>query len=147
MKKLLLTTLTLVTIAAYQPTIAHEGKDDHNHAKPAAEATQLTSKATSIPEALSEVQAGMKSISRMVEAGKLDTIHTEIEKLEPALDIIRKNSALTGEKKTRLESSLSQLTSQLGKLHTVADSKDISKTKAELKKAEGALKLVESALK
>lgn len=54
---------------------------------------------------------------------------------------------MDGERKPRLEASLKQLSGQLGRLHSTSDSKDAEKTTAELKKVEGALRLVENALK
>lgn len=144
MKKLLLTTAIISSLTLSQAAFANDGQA---HADKTAEKSMAVASIVTAQEGLEKVRSGMKSIGEMVEAGKLDTIHPEIEKLEPIFGMIKEKSGLEGEKKARLESSIKQLTSQLGKLHTVADGKDAVKTKAEFKKAEGALKLLESNIK
>jgi len=141
MKEYLLTTAILTTFFVYQPAFAYE-----SHDKPATEVIVVL-KATTAPEALAEIQAGIKSVGEMVNDGKLDGVHVEIEKIEAASKVIKEKAAVDGNKKTRLEAAIKQFNTQIGKVHIAADGKDAKKTKVEFKKAEGALKLVESALK
>lgn len=146
MNKLLFTTAMLALIGFQQPVMAHgdEKHDDAHHesaSKPPA-ATAVTEQ-----EALTEIQTVMKLVATQVAEGKHDTLHDKIEKIEGSIAALKEKSGLEGDKKTRLESSLKQLSTQLGKVHSAADSKDAEKTKAEFKKAEGALKLVESNVK
>jgi len=126
MKKLLITTAIISSLIAFQPAFAQ---------------------ATNTQGALTEIQATMQSISEMVGNGKLDNVHAQIEKIEVSTNLIKEKSGLDGDKKTRLEATLKQMDAQLGKVHSASDSKDIEKTKSEFKKAEAALKLVESNFK
>jgi len=126
MKKLLITTAIISSLVAFQPAFAQ---------------------ATNTQEALTEIQATMKSISEMVSNGKLDNVHAQIEKIEVSAKLVKEKSGFDGDKKTRLEAALKQMDTQLGKVHSASDSKDVEKTKSEFKKAEAALKLVESNFK
>ena len=146
MKKIFITTAMLVLIGFQQPAMAHgdEKYDDAHHESSvkAPAATVVTRQ-----EALTEIQTGMKAVATQVAEGKHDSLHDEIEKIESSTAVLKEKAGLAGDKKTRLESSLKQLSTQLGKVHNAADAKDAEKTKAAFKKAEGALKLVESAAK
>ncbi len=145
MKKLLLTTAILATIGFQQPALAHgDEKHEGQHTEAHASAPKTVSVAADAQGALTEIQAGMKTISTQISENKHDAMHDEIEKIEASIKLLKEKSALEGDKKTRLEASLKQLSAQLGKVHSAADAKDVEKTKAEFKKAEGALKLVES---
>lgn len=148
MNKLLLTTAILALIGFQQPALAHgdEKHEGHHSEAPATEA-KTVSKATNAQEALSEIQTGMKTINTQISENKHDALHNEIEKIEASINALKEKAGLEGDKKNRLESSLKQLSTQLGKVHSAADTKDAEKTKAEFKKAEGALKLVENAAK
>lgn len=148
MKKLLLTTAILTLTGFQQPALAHgdEKHEEHHSEAPATEA-KTVSKATNVQEALSEIQTGMKTINTQISENKHDALHNEIEKIEASINALKEKAGLEGDKKTRLEASLKQLSTQLGKVHSAADAKDAEKTKAEFKKAEGALKLVKSNVK
>lgn len=146
MKKLLLTTAMLALIGIQQPALAHgDEKHDEAHHESTAKAPAAT--VVTAEEALAKIQSGMKTISALVAEGKHDILHDEIEKIEGSIAALKENKTLESDKKTRLESSLKQLSAQLDKVHSAADAKDAEKTKAEFRKAEGALKLVESAAK
>ena len=148
MKKLLLTTAILATIGFQQPALAHgDEKHEGQHTEDPAIAPKAISTATDAQGALTEIQAGMKTISTQISENKHDAMHDEIEKIEASIKALKEKSGLEGDKKTRLEASLKQLSTQLGKVHSAADAKDAEKTKAEFKKAEGALKLLESNVK
>jgi DNA-binding transcriptional regulator GbsR (MarR family) len=148
MKKLLLTTAILAAIGFQQPALAHgDEKHEGQHTEAPAAAPKAVATATDAQGALTEIQAGMKTISTQISENKHDAMHDEIEKIEASIKALKEKSALEGDKKTRLEASLKQLSTQLGKVHSAADAKDAEKTKIEFKKAEGALKLVESAAK
>jgi hypothetical protein len=145
MKKLLLTAAILALVGLQQPTFAH-GDEEHgeHHQEAAAEMAAPTMMAE---EALTSIQAGMTTLGSQIEAGQLDLTHAEIEKINALLKSLKASATVADDKKARLESSINQFVAQLGKLHTVADAKDAEKSKAEFKKAQGALKLVEANLK
>lgn len=148
MKKLLLTTAILALAGFQQPALAHgDEKHEDAHHESTAKAPAAAATAATAQEALTEIQSGMKAVATEVAEGKHDTLHDQIEKIEKSIASLKEKSGLEGEKKARLDSSLKQLSTQLGKVHSAADAKDAEKTKAEFKKAEGALKLVESNVK
>lgn len=146
MKKLLLAVAILSLTGLQQPAFAHEGEEHgaQPHQEPAAEAAMP---AMTVQDALSSIQASMAIVSSQVDTEQFDAIHAEIEKIDTATKVLKSTAAVREDKKLRLESSINQFVVQLGKLHTVADAKDAEKSKTELKKAQGALKLVESHLK
>lgn len=148
MKKLLLTTAILAFAGLQQPALAHgDEKHEGQHTEAPAADSKATATATDAQSALAEIQAGMKTISTQISENKHDAMHYEIEKIEASINVLKEKAGLEGDKKTRLEASLKQLSTQLGKVHSAADGKDAEKTKAEFKKAEGALRLVESNIK
>lgn len=146
MKKLLLTAAILALTGLQQPAFAH---GDEEHGDQPHEATAEMVAPSTAPEALTSIQTGMSTIGSQIETGKFNLIHEEIEKIDSAAKDLKSNEAVGEEKKARLESSVDQLIAQLGKLHTVTDGKEVVKTQAdaEFKKAQGALKLLEAALK
>lgn len=157
MTHILLTTSMIAALAAFQPALAHGG-EAHSAGKAAAGAdakvvskaaadAKLDSKAATAQKALFAVHDSVKVLGALVKGGKFDAIHEEIEKAEGSINAIEANATLEGTHRIRLEASLQQLAAQLAKLHTASDAKDAEKTKAEFKKVEGALKLVENALK
>lgn len=145
MKKLLLTTAILALVGLQQPAFAHGDEEHGEHHQEAA--AEMAAPAMTAEEALTSIQGGMTALGSQIEAGQLDLTHAEIEKIDAAAESLKGGAAVTEDKKARLESSINQFVSQLGKLHTVADAKDAEKSKAEFKKAQGALKLIESNLK
>ena len=145
MNKLLLTAAIVALTGLQQPAFAH-GDEEHGN-QPHETTAEMVMPATTAQESLVSIQAGMMTISSQIEAGQFDTIHAEIEKVDMAAKALKASADVAEAKKDRLESSINQLTGQLGKLHVVTDAKDAEKSKVEFKKAEGALKLVESNLK
>ncbi len=145
MKKLLLTTAILALVGLQQPAFAHGDEEHGDHPQEAS--TEMAAPAVPSGEALTSIQTGMNTLGTQIEAGQLDLTHAEIEKIDAAAKSLKESTTVAEDKKARLESSINQFVAQLGKLHTVADAKDAEKSKAEFKKAQGALKLVEANLK
>lgn len=145
MKKLMLTAAILALTGLNQPAFAH-GDEDHGD-QPHETTAEATMPATTTQEALTSIQTGMDVVGSQIEAGQLDLTHAEIEKIDTAAKALKTSATVADDKKARLESSINQFIAQLGKLHVVADAKDAEKSKAEFKKAQGAFKLVEAALK
>lgn len=145
MKKLMLTAAIIALTGLNQPAFAH---GDENHgSQPHETATEAAMPAATTQEALTSIQTGMDTVASQIDAGQLDLTHAEIEKIDAAAKSLRSSATVTEDRKARLESSINQFVAQLGKLHTVADAKDAEKSKAEFKKAQGALKLIEANLK
>ena len=130
---------------AKQPAFAH-GDEDHG-TQPHETATEAATPAMTAQEALASIQTGMDTVGSQIDAGQFDLTHKEIEKIDAAAKSLKTSATVAEDKKARLELSINQFVAQLGKLHTVTDSKDAEKSLAEFKKAQGALKLVESVLK
>ncbi len=145
MKKLLLTVAIFSLTGLSQPAFAH-GDEDHGD-QPHETTAETAMPATTTQEALTNIQTGIDALGSQIDAGQLDLTHAEIEKIDAAAKALKTSASVTDDKKARLESSINQFIAQLGKLHTVADAKDAEKSKAEFKKAQGAFKLVEAALK
>lgn len=142
MKKLLLTAAIVALTGINQPAFAH-GDEEHG-TQPHEKTTEAAMPAQ---EYLISIQTGMNMLGSQIDAGQLDLTHAEIEKIDVAAKALKSSATVTDDKKARLESSINQFVAQLGKLHTVADAKDAEKSKTEFKKAQGAFKLVEAALK
>jgi len=145
MKKLLLTTAIIALTGLNQPAFAH-GDEDHGN-QPHETSTEAAISATTAQESLTSIQTGMDMVGSQIDAGQFDLTHVEIEKIDTATKALKTSASVADDKKARLESAINQFLAQLGKLHTVADAKDAEKSKAEFKKAQGALKLIESNLK
>lgn len=145
MKKLLLTAAIIALTGLNQPAYAH-GDEDHG-SQPHESATEAVMPAMSTQEMLASIQTGMNTVGSQIDAGQFDLTHAEIEKIDAAAKSLKTSASVADDKKARFESSINQFVAQLGKLHTVADAKDVEKSKAEFKKAQGALKLIESNLK
>ena len=145
MKKLLLTVAIFALTGLSQPAFAH-GDEDHGD-QPHETTAEASMPATTTQEALTSIQTSMDVLGSQIDAGQLDLTHAEIEKIDAAAKALKTSASVADDKKDRLESSINQFVAQLGKLHTVADAKDAEKSKAEFKKAQGAFKLVEAALK
>jgi hypothetical protein len=145
MKKLLLTAAIIALTGLNQPAFAH-GDEEHG-SQPHETTAEAMMSATTAQESLTSIQTSMDTVASQIEAGQLDLTHAEIEKIDTAAKALKTSATVTDDKKARLESSINQFVTQLGKLHTVADAKDVEKSKVEFKKAQGAFKLVEAALK
>lgn len=145
MKKLLLTAAIIALTGLNQPAFAH-GDEDHG-TQPHEAATEAATPALTAQEALGSIQTGMGTVGSQIDAGQFDLTHEEIEKIDAAAKSLKTSATVAEDKKARLESSINQFVAQLGKLHTVTDSKDAEKSLAEFKKAQGAFKLVEATLK
>ncbi len=146
MNKLFLTAAIVALTGLQQPAFAH-GDEEHG-TQPHQESTaEMAMPAMTAQEALTSIKAGMDTVGSQIDVGQFDLTHVEIEKIDTAAKALKNGATVAEDKKTRLESSINQFVAQLGKLHTVADAKDAEKSKAEFKKAQGALKLIESNLK
>ena len=147
MKRLLLAATILALIGLNQPAFAHRDEDhgaeqQHHQAVAASQVPTMSAE-----KVLTSIQTGMASVKALIEAGTLETTHEEIEKIDAAVKALKAQAVIPEAKKVRFDSSISQLTAQLGKLHTATDAKDVKQSRVEFKKAEGALKLVQSNLK
>lgn len=134
-----ITALLLSLLAV--PAIAHESEEAHPHE------AAITSPSTTSSQALAQLQEGIKIIDTLAAESK-EGIHDEIEKLEKGpIASLAADTSIAHDKKDRLTASLNQLKAQLGKVHDAADKKDVAATNVELKKAHGALKMIEAILK
>jgi len=78
----------------------------------------------------------------------MDQLHDVTVHIDEAAKFLESDAAnIEPEKKTRLSSALKQLVKTTTDFHVATHDKNIDKTLVELKKSQGALKLVEAALK
>jgi len=161
MKKILLTTAILAFAGLQQPALAHEGEDhskteQHGQHEPSAvhdEATKITTK----DGALKVMRDGIAFMDEAVNKHKanlfadgkvMDQLHDVTVHIEEAAKFLEKDAAsMEPAKKARLSSALKQLVKTTTDFHIGTHDKNLEKTLAELKKSQGALKLVESAAK
>lgn len=160
MKKLLLTA-AIIALTGLQPALAHEGEDhskteQHGQHETSAihdEATQITTK----DDALKVMRDGVSFMDEAVNkhnadlfaGGKvMDQLHDVTVHIEEAAKFLESDTAnIDPAKKARLSSAIKQLVKTTTDFHVATHDKNIDKTLVELKKTQGALKLVESALK
>lgn len=145
MKKLILTAAIVALMGLQQPAFAHGDEEHSEHHQEIAPETAMPAMAAQ--EALTSIQTSMDTVGSQIDAGQFDLTHAEIEKIDLAAKALKNDPTVPEDKKVRLDSSINQFVAQIGKLHTVADAKDADKSKAEFKKAQGALKLIEVNLK
>ena len=161
MKKLLLTTAILALAGFQQPALAHEGEDhskteQHGQHEPSAvhdEATKIATK----DDALKVLRDGVAFMDEAVNKHKadlfangkvMDQLHDVTVHIEEAAKFLEKDSeSMEPTKKARLSSALKQLVKTTTDFHIGTHDKNLEKTLAELKKSQGALKLVESNVK
>lgn len=145
MKKLIFIIAILALTGLQQPAFAH-GDEDHGN-QSSESATEMPIPTMTSQETLTSIQTGMATIGAQIDTGQFELIHAETENIDRAAKTLKASASVAEAKKARLESSINQFVAQLAKLHVVTDAKDAEKSKAEFKKAQGALKLVEATLK
>ncbi len=161
MKKLLLTTAILAFAGLQQPALAHEGEDhskteQHGQHEPSAvhdEATKITTK----DGALKVMRDGVSFMDEAVNKQKadlfangkvMDQLHDVTVHIGEAAKFLEKEAeSMEPAKKVRLLGALKQLVKTTTDFHIGTHDKNLEKTLSELKKSQGALKLVESAAK
>lgn len=161
MKKLLLTTAILALAGFQQPALAHEGEDHYKteqHGKH--EGSNIHDSAVKIAnkeDALTVMRDGVAFMEKAVKEhqadlfanGKImDQLHDVTVHIEEAAKFLEKDAEnMDATKKARLTSALKQLIKTTTDFHIGTHDKNLEKTLSELKKSQGALKLVESAAK
>lgn len=161
MKKLLLTTTILALAGFSQPAFAH-GDEDHSKMEQHGQhepstvhgvATQIATK----DDAFKVIRDGVSFMDEAVNKHKddlfadgkvMDQLHDVAVHIEEAAKFLESDAANADPaKKARLFSALKQLVKTTTDFHVATHDRNIDKSLAELKKAQGALKLVEAALK
>lgn len=161
MKKLLFTTAILAFAGLQQPALAHEGEDhskteQHGQHEPSTvhdEATKITTK----DGALKVMRDGVSFMDEAVNKHKddlfangkvMDQLHDVTVHIEEAAKFLEKDAeSMEPAKKARLLGALKQLVKTTTDFHIGTHDKNLEKTLSELKKSQGALKLVKSAAK
>lgn len=161
MKKLLLTATILALTGLNQPAFAH-GDEDHSKTEQHGqhEPSAVHDEAAKITTRDGAIQVMRDGISFMDEAvtkhkadlfadGKvMDQLHDVTVHIEEAAKFLENDVDIVDPaQKARLSSATKQLVKTTTDFHIATHDKNIEKTLAELKKSQGALKLVEAALK
>jgi len=156
MKKLLLTTAILALSGLQQPALAHgdeKHEGHHSTSSTGSASTEMKSEdALKILHegiALMEETVSDKNREEMFANGPImDKWHDKESAIREAAESLKKNpSSVSGDKKKRLESSINQLNKVLDDFHIATHNQDAAKAQAEVKKAKGALKLIEANIK
>lgn len=138
----------LIAVLAVTPAFAHEEGAAHPHEDKTQEVAALTpTPEASVVDPISIVKKAIDDSKAALEAKDLKSIHPYTSKGIDALKNLLATRNPAPEKKERLEASIKQMNSRLDALHDAADANDTAKTASELKKAEGALKLLELQVK
>lgn len=160
MKKLMLAA-AILALTGLHPVLAHEGEDhskteQHGQHEPSTihdEASQITTK----DDAIKAMRDGVSFMDEAVNKYKadlfadgkvMDQLHDITVHIDEAAKFLENDATNTDPaKKARLSSALKQLVKTTTDFHVATHDRNIDKTLAELKKTQGALKLVEAALK
>lgn len=137
-----LLTAVVLAVLASSPAFAH-GDEEH----PAKTEPVVVSVVATLPQALAVAEASLHLLPGLIDGGKFDVIHEEVEKIESAAQTIKAKAGLEADKKLRLDAATDQFLSQLNKLHAASDAKDTEASLAQLKKVDAAWTLVENAMK
>lgn len=161
MKKLMLTAAILALTGLSQPAFAqvdedHSKMEQHNQHEPSTvedEVKQITNK----DDALKVIRDGVLFMEEAVTKHKadlfadgkaMDQLHDVTVHIEEGAKFLENDAGIDDPaKKARLSSAIKQLVKTTTDFHIATHDKNIEKTMAELKKSQGALKLVEAALK
>lgn len=143
-----------------KPALAHEGEDhlteQHGEHQPSAvhdQATKITTKEGTLKVLRDGVafmdEAVNKHKADLFADGKvMDQLHDVTVHIEEAAKFLEKDAAsMEPAKKARLSSALKQLVKTTTDFHIGTHDRNLEKTLSELKKSQGALKLVENAAK
>lgn len=162
MNKLLITAAIIALTGLQQPAAFAHGDEEHSKMEqhgqhePSAihdEATQIKTK----DDALKSMRDGVSFMDEAVNKHKadlfadgkvMDQLHDVTVHIEEAAQFLGNDATnMEPAKKARLSSAIKQLVKTTTDFHVATHDKNIDKTLVELKKTQGALKLVESALK
>lgn len=98
-----------------------------------------------LADAWSALTAARDAIAAEVEAGRLDAVHERAERLAPlASSLLDASASLEPTKLARVEGTVRQVSKVAGALHMAADAGNATKTKRELERLDGLLKLLEA---
>ena len=146
--KIIIFTFAIVSSLGLAHSALPHGFEHHGHAAPPAQPQHQPDLAeVADEEPLTDLRASVDAIGVLIEVGNREAVHEEVETAETAIKALQEQAELDGDRKRRLEAALNQLFDQLDRLHTAFDNRDTGRTRIEFKKLQGALTLVENALK
>jgi hypothetical protein len=105
--------------------------------------TASVAQANTVAGIMATVKKSIDDSKTVIAANDLKSVHPHTGKGMDALKTLLSVAAPAPEKKERLEIAIKQMNSRLDALHDAADGGDAAKTQNELKKTEGAFKLLE----
>lgn len=161
MNKLLLTTAIVMALGLSMPAYAHEGEvhenaaveHGHDDADIHSQAGQITDNAS----ALKVIQEGVSFMNEAITSRKadlfndgatMDKLHDITVHIEEAAKFIESQPSQEADaQKVRLSSALKQLVKAATDFHVATHDRNLEKSMSELKKTQGALRLVEANLK
>ena len=137
-------TLWIAVVALAGAPSAHADAG-HGHGMEESPPPQPGEAQPSLAEAWSALMATRDAIAADVEAGRLDAVHEKAERLAPlASSLLDGSASLEAAKRARVEGTVRQVSKVAGALHVAADAGDATKTKRELERLDGLLKLLEA---
>jgi hypothetical protein len=137
----------LIAMFAITPAFAREEGASHPQDKKIHDASAaLPLQKNNATDLLAVVKKTLDASKAALDTKDLKAIHPHTSTGMEALKTLTTIS-VAPEKKERRDAVIKQMNSRLDTLHEAADANDIAKTASELKKAEGALKLLELQIK
>ena len=128
-----------VAIAHACPAIAQK---DHDHGK---EAHFKVTPPADLKAAWTLITTKVSEAEKSLAAKQLDPIHEIGEHIETAVQVLEEKSTMvSGDKKTRLTSTLKQLDKAVDEFHHAAEEKDASKVGLGLSKIKSLLPLIQA---
>ncbi len=98
-----------------------------------------------LADAWSALMATRDAIVAEVDAGRLDAVHEKAERLAPlASSLVDASASLEAAKRARVKGTVRQVSKVASALHVAADAGDATKTKRELERLDGLLRLLEA---
>lgn len=155
--------LAVMIVSNPASAIAHgtenheQGESKHEHPEEMKQTQQEESKITKA-EAINLLDEGIAAMALTMSDEKREEMfsngpimkewHTHTVAIEDAISALRKESSMKDEGiKKRIDGALNQLSKTLDDFHTATHNRDTSKAETEIKKANGALKLLKVYLK
>lgn len=100
--------------------------------------------AMSADEMLATVKTKLSAMEQALAAKDLKAIHQPSEEAISAAEMLRDHATPPADKRERFDGAAKQLVEQLKNLHVAADKGDQAQAEVALKRAQGALRLVEA---
>lgn len=119
---------------------AGEGHDHSGHAHPASDSAKAT---MSSHDGMTALYGHLGEMEKELAAGSLDGIHGHDDAINAAVEDLDKDTALTADKKKRVQGYVKNVRKLSGKLHGYADGKKLDQAKKDFPKLQAQVDLLD----